>query len=154
MIIKIILTLLAILSVLVIGYFYYLSFSARPPQARPDKTTLPPCPDKPNCVSSMSETSGASIAPIHYSLSDEQAWNDINTVIDSVGGTIVEKDSTYIWATFTSQLFRFVDDVEIIQDSNNKVFHIRSASRSGHSDLGVNRKRVEKIRLAFKAKHN
>jgi uncharacterized protein (DUF1499 family) len=154
MIIKIVLTLLVVLIVLVSVYFFYLSFSARPPQARQDKTSLPPCPDKPNCVSSLSKTADAAISPIHYSLTDEQAWKNMITVLTDVGGSIVEEDKTYLRATFTSQIFRFVDDLELLQDRENKIIHIRSASRSGHSDLGVNRKRVEKIRVAFKAKHN
>ena len=151
MLIKIILTILLILTVLVCVYFYFLSSTAQPPQSREDKTSLRPCPDKPNCVSSMAEKPEALIAAIDYSATDELAWKNMVTVMDHVGGTVAEQDNHYLRATFTSMIFRFVDDVEIIQDPSNKVFHIRSASRSGHSDLGVNRKRVEKIRLAFQS---
>ncbi|MDQ6965890.1 MAG: DUF1499 domain-containing protein, partial [Mariprofundaceae bacterium] len=55
-------------------------------------------------------------------------------------------DDDYLHATFTSRLFRFVDDVELHRDAASGVVHIRSASRVGHSDFGVNRKRVEVIR--------
>jgi uncharacterized protein (DUF1499 family) len=41
---------------------------------------------------------------------------------------------------------RFVDDVEFLFDDTNKKIHVRSASRVGYSDMGVNRKRVEELR--------
>jgi len=50
---------------------------------------------------------------------------------------------------FRSNVFRFVDDVEFLFDREKKLIHVRSASRVGYSDLGVNRKRVEKIRSLF-----
>ena len=59
---------------------------------------------------------------------------------------VVEETATYLHIEFTSTLFRFVDDVEFLADETAKVIHVRSASRLGKSDLGVNRKRVEEIR--------
>jgi len=55
----------------------------------------------------------------------------------------------YLHVEFRSTLFRFVDDVEFVIDEPQGLIHIRSASRVGYSDLGANRKRMEKIRLAF-----
>ena len=46
-------------------------------------------------------------------------------------------------------MFRFVDDLECRLDAENRVIHVRSASRVGYSDLGVNRKRVERLRARF-----
>ncbi|HEY9596037.1 MAG TPA: DUF1499 domain-containing protein, partial [Cyanophyceae cyanobacterium] len=43
----------------------------------------------------------------------------------------------------------FVDDVEFFLDDNANVIQVRSASRLGESDLGVNRKRIETIRAEF-----
>lgn len=154
MIIKIILTLLLILIVLVCVYFYYLSFAAVPPRVQLDNGQLRPCPDKPNCVSSESHLPYSSIAPFHYSSSDEQAWQDIITSIHAAGGNLKQKDNGFLWATFTSRIFRFVDDVEARLDKTSKLIHIRSASRVGHSDLGINRKRVEKIRTLFEQRQN
>jgi uncharacterized protein (DUF1499 family) len=62
---------------------------------------------------------------------------------------IVTAGTNYIHATFTSALFGFVDDVEFSFDEQNKIMNVRSASRTGYSDLGVNRKRVEEIRRRF-----
>lgn len=149
MIIKIILTLLVILIILVCVYFYFLSFTSVVPQAQLENDALRPCPNKPNCVSSESEQPYASIDPIGYSLSDEQAWSDIGSSVQDAGGSIKQQGNDFLWATFTSRVFRFVDDVEVRMDKNKKLIHIRSASRAGHSDFGVNRKRVEKIRSLF-----
>ena len=62
---------------------------------------------------------------------------------------IVKAEMNYIHAIFKSALFRFVDDVELSFDDQRKVIDVRSASRTGYSDLGVNRKRVEEIRRRF-----
>jgi uncharacterized protein (DUF1499 family) len=64
---------------------------------------------------------------------------------------IVTAEECYLHAEFTSALFRFVDDVEFLLDDGTKTIHVRSASRVGYSDLGVNRRRVEAIRYRFDA---
>ena len=63
--------------------------------------------------------------------------------------TIVREEEGYMHAEARSLLFRFVDDVEFLLDADNRLIHVRSASRTGYSDLGVNRRRVERIRTAF-----
>jgi uncharacterized protein (DUF1499 family) len=65
---------------------------------------------------------------------------------------IVTEQELFVHTEFTSALFRFVDDAEFFIDDANKVIHVRSASRVGHSDMGVNRKRVEEIRALFLGK--
>ena len=59
----------------------------------------------------------------------------------------------YVHAEFTTLLFRFVDDVEFLLDGGSKTIDVRSASRVGYYDLGVNRRRVEAIRARFEALH-
>jgi len=63
--------------------------------------------------------------------------------------TIVAEKEDYLHAEAKSLIFRFVDDVEFYFPATEKLIHVRSASRVGHSDLGVNRKRVEEIRSRF-----
>ena len=58
---------------------------------------------------------------------------------------IVSRTDRYLHATFTSRLFRFVDDVEFRVDESQGLLHFRSASRMGYSDLGVNRKRMQEF---------
>ena len=65
------------------------------------------------------------------------------------GSAKVKKEiDQFIHVEFTSNIFRFIDDVEFYLTEQG-VIHFRSASRIGHSDLGVNRRRVEMIRIAF-----
>ncbi len=59
--------------------------------------------------------------------------------------TVVDEAADWIKAKAHSLVFRFVDDVEIIIDAERRVFRFRSASRVGRSDLGVNRRRMERI---------
>ncbi|MDX8387889.1 MAG: DUF1499 domain-containing protein, partial [Ghiorsea sp.] len=62
---------------------------------------------------------------------------------------IETEQSNYIHATFSTSIFRYVDDVELRFDANTGVTHIRSASRMGRSDFGANRKRIEAIQEAL-----
>ena len=64
--------------------------------------------------------------------------------------TIIEETEDYIRVESSSRLLGFVDDAEFYLPADEKVIHVRSASRLGESDLGVNRRRLEQIRLAFK----
>jgi uncharacterized protein (DUF1499 family) len=57
----------------------------------------------------------------------------------------VEDTGDYVHATVTTALWRFVDDVEFLWSEAEGVIHFRSASRLGRSDLGTNRRRMERI---------
>jgi len=72
----------------------------------------------------------------------------IKEAIIVTGGTITSDSDSYLSATYMSKIFKFVDDVEIRKHSDT-LWHIRSSSRVGYSDNGVNRKRVEAIRAAL-----
>lgn len=113
---------------------------------------LLPCPSSPNCVCSQCPDADHQIDPIRYSGDGEQALARMKSIILSEPRTrIVEEQPGYLHAVFTSLVFRFQDDVEILRDADAQVLHVRSASRVGHSDLGVNRKRVERLRQRFQA---
>ena len=103
---------------------------------------LAPCPGTPNCVSSQSDNASFKIDPL-----PAVAIADLKTIIEGMERTnIVEATDNYLYAEFTTKLMGYVDDVEFYLDSTANVVHVRSASRLGKSDLGVNRKRVEEIR--------
>jgi uncharacterized protein (DUF1499 family) len=131
------------------------SFSGTPPTNLGVKEgKLLECPATPNCVNSQAPASDSehSIQPISYSSTPEQAFAKLKAVIQDLPRTkIVSETEDYIYAEFTSALMGFVDDVEFHLDNTQKVIHVRSASRLGQSDLGVNRKRVEEIRAKFAA---
>jgi len=106
------------------------------------KGQLRPCPTSPNCVCSESHTDTAhAITPL-----PGNDWPRLIATVSQLGGHIITDNGDYLHATFTSSLFGFVDDLEARREVLHNVIHIRSASRVGHSDLGINRKRIERIR--------
>lgn len=109
--------------------------------------SLPPCPDKPNCVSTTAVEERHAIAPFRYRKSRAEAKEALKAVIAGLPRTaLVEEDDVYLHFEFTSLLLRFVDDVEFLFDEVSKTVHFRSASRVGYGDLGVNRRRMEELR--------
>ncbi|WP_246032175.1 DUF1499 domain-containing protein [Leptospira fluminis] len=115
---------------------------------------LAPCPSSPNCVSSQVANSDEThfISSYEYKNKPEDAKKKLVAAIQSLPRTlIITEKPDYVYAEFTSFTMRFVDDVEFYFAPDQKTIHIRSASRLGHSDLGVNRKRMEKIRELFSA---
>jgi len=110
---------------------------------------LRPCPATPNCVCSEYQVESAFVEPLTYTTTAEQAWAKIKQVISETGGSLIVEDADYLRVVYETPLLRYVDDVEFRQDKNLHRIHVRSASRVGKSDMGVNRKRVEKIRITF-----
>lgn len=106
---------------------------------------LRPCPNTPNCVSSESDVAASRVEPFAFNGAPEEAWEGIRQAVRATGGRIQAEQDGHLWATYTSRVFRFVDDLELRLDPAAGVIHVRSASRVGRSDLGVNRKRVEKL---------
>lgn len=126
-----------------------MSLTSREPKTGPVAGKLRACPDSPNCVVSENETPASRVDPLPFDGAPQQAWAALREAVERGGGVIREDRDGYLWATFTSRIFRFVDDVEFRMDAAGGVIHVRSASRAGYSDFGVNRKRVEKLRAAF-----
>lgn len=107
---------------------------------------LTPCPDKPNCVSSFAQDIHK-IDPINGT----HEVTELKSVILSIGGAKLEQEEeNYLRFSFESKIFKFVDDLELYKTDG--FWHVRSASRVGHSDMDANRKRVEKIRKTLKSK--
>ena len=115
---------------------------------------LKQCPDKPNCVNSeFASDAEHYIEPLVYSADDAApVLPRLKTIIGDMGGSIQVEKPDYLAATFTSSLFRFVDDLEIRIDVGEQTVHLRSASRVGYGDGGVNRKRVERLKKTFHLK--
>lgn len=131
-------------------YFVALSIQSR---NRPDlgmiEGRLRPCPDTPNCVSSEDKGRASFIEPLPFKDDPKRSWERIKGVIRGMGGNIELETDDYLRATFTTAIFRFIDDLELKMDEKNKIIQVRSASRVGRSDLGTNRKRVENLRAQF-----
>jgi len=146
---KIISVILLVFVLLVLGRMIYLSITSKAPETKLVNGLLRPCPDTPNCVSSEDVENSKKIAPLAYTGTAEQVWNQLRAAIEKSGGVVRYSEDTYLRATYTSRLFRFVDDMEFRAVPESGIIHVRSASRVGKSDLGVNRKNVEKLRLLF-----
>lgn len=112
---------------------------------------LAACPASPNCVVSQDGDPKHAIDPIAYHVDRDRAKETLLKVINAVPRTeVIEKTDNYIHALSKSRIFKFVDDVEFYFPKDENVIHMRSASRVGESDLGVNRRRMEQIRLAMR----
>ncbi|WP_315791684.1 DUF1499 domain-containing protein [Fischerella sp. JS2] len=111
---------------------------------------LSSCPASNNCVVSQDADSKHAIDAIVYHVDRDTARETLLKVLNVVPRTeVIEQTDNYIHALSKSRIFKFVDDVEFYFPPNESVIHVRSASRVGESDLGVNRRRIEQIRLAL-----
>ena len=105
------------------------------------------CPKSPNCVSSQAEDFEHRIDPFELVGAPAEAWKALHDVVAELPRTtVIRDDPTYLHAECRSLIFRFVDDLEFqLLESEGRIA-VRSASRVGHSDLGVNRRRAEEVR--------
>ena len=109
-----------------------------------------PCPKSPNCVSTQSTDEKHRMKPIQYSSTVDEAKEKIKNLIKSFKRTkLITETENYLHFEFRTATFKFVDDVEFYLDVKEKLIHFRSAARLGWSDMGVNRKRMRKIRELY-----
>jgi uncharacterized protein (DUF1499 family) len=113
---------------------------------------LAPCPPRPNCVSSQAVDDVHHVAPFPLGRDADRALARLESVVAAQeGARVVDRRAGYLRAEFRSRLMGFVDDVEFLVDPSSGVIQVRSASRLGYSDLGVNRARVDALRAAYGA---
>lgn len=112
-----------------------------------NNTALKDCPDSPNCVSSLAEDNRHSIEAFRITGEVDTTWQALINMLGREQRTkLVEQLENYLHVEVTSLIFRFVDDVEFLLLPHERLIHVRSASRTGYRDFGVNRKRIEKYR--------
>lgn len=137
-------------------------FSGNTPTLGVRDGRLKPPSATPNSVSSQAnlypdhpQREYAAVAPLQFQGDGAVAMKKLADVLQKMERTIVvSQGPDYIYAQSTTALLKFTDDVEFWLDAPNKVIQVRSASRLGSKDLGVNRARVEAIRAAFAATNN
>jgi uncharacterized protein (DUF1499 family) len=116
---------------------------------------LTDCPNSPNCVASQTTDADHSIVPLEYKGEKKMAFIKLKKVIASLDGmTLVTENDQYLHIECKSAIMGFVDDLEFYfpdDPPDEKTIQVRSASRLGYSDFGVNRKRVEQLRKLFAA---
>jgi len=121
---------------------------AGPTAGEPMNRQLAPCPDRPNCVSSLATDEEHRVEP--FAATGEEFWRALRAAVAALPRTrIVEEEPGYLHAECTSRIFRFVDDLELTQSEPSERVDVRSASRVGYGDWGVNRARVEALREAL-----
>jgi uncharacterized protein (DUF1499 family) len=140
---------------LVISSIVCLSIAAacggRMPKALADGSgRLAPCPSSPNCVSSDATDETHGIAAYRIRGDADAAWTGLASHLAELPRVDVVTDAGgYLQAVFTTRLMRYRDDVEFQLDAGAGVIRVRSASRIGHGDMGVNRERIESIRAVL-----
>jgi uncharacterized protein (DUF1499 family) len=112
---------------------------------------LAPCKRTPNCVSSQADAQDREhhIAPIAFNGDFSQLKKAVESMARS---TVISAQGGYLYAEFRTRLMRYVDDLELWYDERAGLVHVRSASRLGRRDFGVNRKRVEALRSLIQAR--
>jgi uncharacterized protein (DUF1499 family) len=103
------------------------------------------CKTTPNCVSSQADPADQEhyIAPIAYN----GTMQELRRAVESMErATVIREEGSYLYAEYKSKLMGYVDDVELLLDDKARLVHVRSASRLGRKDFGVNRKRIEELR--------
>ncbi|WP_020408038.1 DUF1499 domain-containing protein [Hahella ganghwensis] len=114
---------------------------------------LSPCSGKPNCVCSQDERKRHRIDPMHFEGSPEGAMLKLRRIVSKLPGiTLVDERENYLYFECATKWLGFVDDLEFLCLPEKSRIDVRSASRLGYSDLGMNRKRVEAIRRLFSAR--
>lgn len=144
------------LGILILGCMLFFSCAGKQPEniGIHDKQ-LTDCPNSPNCVSSQTQEKDHSIDPLGYQGEKKIAFIKLKKVIASLEGmTLVTQSHNYLHVECKSVFMGFVDDLEFYfpdDPPNEKTIQVRSASRLGYSDFGVNRKRVEQLRKLYAA---
>jgi uncharacterized protein (DUF1499 family) len=108
------------------------------------------CPNSPNCVCSDDGRASHHVDALALAKPPAEAWAAVRQAVGAMPRTRVVTDrGDYLHAECRSPLLGFVDDLELHLRAAAGLVAVRSASRVGHSDLGVNRKRVEALRTAL-----
>lgn len=122
-------------------------------EIKPMPARIAPCPDTPNCVSSDAAEPAQHVPPFTIVLPAREAWRLAGEAVKEIPRTeITEVTDSYMHAECRSMIFRFVDDLELELRPGDGMIAVRSASRTGRSDFGVNRRRVERLREILRAK--
>ena len=138
----------------ILFYIIFMTLSTVNQANSVSEKTLPFCRDSPNCVSSQAEDAKHFIEPFKISGNPQEAWEALKKAISSQSRMVITHETAdKLHAEATSLVFQFVDDINVILDTDTNLIHIRSASRTGHSDFGVNRKRIEALRLQLQKLH-
>lgn len=107
---------------------------------------LAPCTGGPHCVSTQSRDPDRKVEPLRYTGGMDAGHARLVAIIKAMpGAAIVTEQADYIHASYTTAVMKYVDDLELVFSAPG-VIEVRSSSRIGYADGGLNRRRVEAIR--------
>ncbi|MGH4123952.1 MAG: DUF1499 domain-containing protein [Clostridium sp.] len=142
---KILSTVIGAMAVIVI--YMLVKNNLTPKNLGVNKGKLAQMPNKPNAVSSETEEKDKKVEALVFKGNLKNSKDMIIKVIENYGNAkIIKKETNYIYAIFTTGIMKYHDDVEFYFDESKKLIQIRSASRIGYSDMGLNRERYNKLR--------
>jgi uncharacterized protein (DUF1499 family) len=149
----ILLALLVTIPVLLVAAGQAGLFQGKPPST-PGVTDgrLPPPRKSPNNVHSQAAIWGeqyahTAIEPLPAQADGTQTMERLRSLLETTpGATVLKAGPDYLYVQYTTKWLRFVDDAEFWFDPVAQRVQVRSASRLGESDLGVNRARIEALR--------
>jgi uncharacterized protein (DUF1499 family) len=133
-----------------------LSMSAKSPAfpAASGGNRFAACPDSPNCVSTQQANRDQLMQSLDWQGPPSEAVDAVRQIVakNFDRAKLIDEQENYLRFEFTSLIFRFVDDVEFLVDEQATSIHFRSASRVGRSDLGANRRRMDRFVKAWQAR--
>jgi uncharacterized protein (DUF1499 family) len=120
---------------------------------------LKPPSRTPNSVSSQAslyaehpQRDYADIAPLPLRGTSQESIQRLVRIVGELPGcSVVRSDAEYLYAQCRTPLLKFVDDLELWADPLTNVVQLRSASRLGRKDFGVNRERIDRLRALYMA---
>lgn len=139
---------------LLLGVYLYRVYSqnSQLPKLGVKNGLLAPISKKPNNVSSQSKIGDKKVATLAFKETPEATMAAVKNAIESYGGASVKEETkSYFYVVFTTSLMKYNDDVEFWLDADNKQVHFRSSSRTGYSDMGLNRKRYDELAKLYLA---
>ncbi|MFT5819440.1 MAG: hypothetical protein ACI8ZM_000664 [Crocinitomix sp.] len=111
-----------------------------------NKTPLKPCPNSPNCVSTVETKARKRMNPLHFKGDQEASKAKLKEIILIIeGASLIVEDSTYLLFEFSTSVGKYIDDVAFYFEQSTQLIHFRSASRKGYGDFGANKRRMKKI---------
>lgn len=138
-----------LLGLIMIGYLW--SCAVKPKTLGINENAFSPCSNKPNCVCSQADASDKQHFMPAWELSTlEEDKAALKQAIKEFGNTkLITGGENYWHYEFTTGWMKYIDDVEFFFDLDQKKIHFKSASRVGYSDMGVNRKRMTRLKELF-----
>jgi uncharacterized protein (DUF1499 family) len=132
----------------------FLSFSGKPSKLGLIDGHLINCPASPNCVCSDNVDPTHATDPFRLATATTDIWALVESAVRELPRTrIMTRNADYLHAECASVLFGFVDDLELHLRRDDAIIAVRSASRLGYSDFGVNRRRIERLRTLLRAQN-